>query len=85
MAQAREQPRLALETSPPLFTFKELFRQYLQRHHPVDAGVLRPVDLPHPPRPDGGEDLVGAELRAGRERHGNVATQMSPSLTSRRK
>ncbi len=65
MVQAREQLRLALEAPSPLFAFKEFFRQYLQRHRPVDAGVPRPVDLPHAALAERGEDLVGAEAGSG--------------------
>ena len=69
MIERCEQPRLSLEPLLPLFTFEEIFRQYLDRDLPIEARVLRPVDLPHPPRSEEREDLVGAELRGGGERH----------------
>src|SRR5664279_1928705 len=69
MVQAREQFRLALEPSTPLTIFEELFRQHLQRHHPINARVLRPVDLSHPARTERREDLVGAETSADADGH----------------
>ena len=65
MVQRGEEPRLPLEPLSSLFTFKELFRQYLDRDLSREARVPRPVDLPHPARTEEREDLVGSELRAG--------------------
>src|ERR1039457_921002 len=69
MVQAREQFRLALEPPTPLTIFEDLFRQPLQRHHPINARVLRPVDLSHPARTERREDLVGAETSADADGH----------------
>jgi len=44
---------------------EELFRQDLQGHRPVEACVLRPVDLSHTARADGTFDLVGASFVPG--------------------
>ena len=52
-----------------LITFKELLRQHLYRDVTAEPRVFRPVDLSHPARPEGREDLVRAELRSGGERH----------------
>ena len=68
MIQAREKLRLALEARSPLFTLKELFRQDLQRDRSADAGVPRPVYLPHPACPEERQDFVRAKPRAGLER-----------------
>ena len=51
---------------------EELLRQDLQRDVAVEARVLRPVDLPHPARPEGREDLVRTEAGTGGERHEDV-------------
>ena len=76
---AREQPRLPLEARSSLFTFKELFRQYLHRDVSIEARVPRPVDLSHPARAERREDLVRAEPRAGGERH--FASGVQPTTT----
>ena len=48
---------------------RERRRQHLDRHLAPEPRVLRPVDLAHPARAERREDLVGAELRSGGERH----------------
>ena len=77
--QRGEQLRFPLEPLSPLFTFKELFRQDLDRDISREARVLRLVDLPHPSRADLAEDLVRAELRAGGERHRRGSSRFSRS------
>jgi hypothetical protein len=59
MAQLRDRLRLALEASLPLRIVGELGRENLDGHRPIQPRVPRPVHLPHPARPDGGDDLVG--------------------------
>src|SRR5512135_1597628 len=73
MVERCEEPRLPLEALLALFTFQESFRQDLDRDLSIEARVPRPVDLSHSSRPEGREDLVRAELRSGRERHGGTA------------
>ena len=69
MIEARQSARFPLEAKPPLFVFEELLRQYLDRDVSREARVSRPVHLPHPARAERREDLVGAEVCAGGERH----------------
>ena len=69
MIEAREQPSLALEPPSPLFTFKELFRQNLQGHLSIDAGVPGLVDLSHTPGAEERKDLVRPEAGSGSDRH----------------
>ena len=72
MVEAREHASFSLESLPPLFTFKEFFRQDLDRDRSVDARVLRPVDLARSPRAEEREDFVRAEAGAGCEAHSFV-------------
>src|ERR1700690_4252595 len=69
MVEARGQFRLALKAPTPLGILEELFRQDLQCHRPVDAGVFRPIDLPHAARAERRKDLIGAEAGAGGKCH----------------
>src|SRR5512135_2920663 len=69
MIERCEQPRLSLEPLLPLFTFQEIFRQYLDRDVPRESRVPGPVHLPHPPRAEGREDLVGTEPDSRADRH----------------
>ena len=84
--------RFLLEAAQAVRVLRERGGQHLDRDLASEARVLRAVDLAHSPGADLAEDLVGAELRAGGERHfdlsgegvaGRVAIQTSPSLTSR--
>src|SRR5262249_6992415 len=45
-------------------------RQDLDRNFPRQAHVTSPVNLPHAPRAERSEDLVGTESSADGERHG---------------
>ena len=56
----------------------QLLGDHLHRHEAVQPRVPRLVHLSHPPRTDGGEDFVRAELRAGGE-----AQRASFKLSSR--
>ena len=75
---------LARSSSPParsaggLGRGRQMLRQDLDRHGPLEARVARLVDLSHPARADRREDLVGAEPRTGGER------QVMRSLQHRR-
>ena len=61
--------RFLLEAAQPVGVLREGRRQHLDRDLAAEARILRAVHLAHPPGADLAEDLVGAELRAGRERH----------------
>src|SRR4030095_12891260 len=47
----------------------ERFRQNFQRRQAPQADVARRVDLSHPTRPEGVQDLIGAEASAGKQSH----------------
>ncbi len=51
--------RLALEPVQALLVSGEGLRKNLDRHLAVEPRVPRPVHLPHSPRAERGEDLVG--------------------------
>ena len=59
---------LPLEALPHL-RGREMLRQDLHRHGPIQTRIPCPVDLAHPARTDWGEDLVGPEASAGGEGH----------------
>ncbi len=61
MIERCEKARLSLEPLSSLFTFKELFRQYLYRDLSIEARVFRPVDLSHSARADRDQNLVRPE------------------------
>ena len=69
VVQRGQELRLALEALLSLFTFKEIFRQYLDRDVPIEAQILRPVDLAHSTRPEERDDLIGAQPRGRGEGH----------------
>ena len=63
---------LPLEPLPVLHVRRELGGEDLHRHRPLEPHVPGAVDLPHAPRPEGRDDLVGAETVAGLQAHGNT-------------
>ena len=69
VAQRGERFRFPFEPGLALFTFQEILGQDLDRDIPREARVSRPIDLTHSAGPQRSENLVGAEPRAGRERH----------------
>jgi hypothetical protein len=60
---------LSLETVQAFGLGSELGRQDLEGDIALETGIVGAVDLPHPPGPEGREDLVGAEACSGRQRH----------------
>jgi hypothetical protein len=69
VVEGGEQRRLALEPSEALGIPGDLGGQHLDRHVTVQLPVPGPVDLPHSSGPEGLEDLVGTQVRSGRQRH----------------
>jgi hypothetical protein len=65
VVQRGERLRFPFEAKPSLFIFEELFRQDLDRDVSREPRVPRPIDLSHPARAEGGDDLVRAEAGAG--------------------
>jgi len=65
MRELRDRLRLTLEALPQLRRGGHVRRQNFDRDIAAEPRVLRLVDLPHPSRTDGREDLVGAEAGTG--------------------
>jgi hypothetical protein len=62
---------LSLETVQAFGLGSELGRQDLEGDIALETGIVGAVDLPHPPGPEGREDLVGAEACSGRQPRGH--------------
>ena len=78
--QLSQEPGLPLEAVQALAVLGEGFREHLDGHVPAQLGVAGSVDLPHPTRTDGLDDLVLAELGTWGEGHGQfVGTSRSSS------
>ena len=58
--------RLALEARERVRVLRQPLGQDLDRDRPAEPRVPRPVDLSHPARAQGRQDLVGAETGARR-------------------
>ena len=69
MRELRDRLGLPLETLPKIPAPGESVRQHLDRDDPLEPRVPRPIDLSHPARAEGREDLVGAETGADGECH----------------
>ena len=69
MIQRGERLRFALEPRDPLGIGREQLGQDLDRDVAIELRVARAVDLAHPARAEGGENLVRSEASAGRKRH----------------
>ena len=69
VVERRRRARLLLEALQAVRVLRERRRQHLDRDLAPEPRVLRPVDLSHPAGAERREDLVGAELCAGGERH----------------
>ena len=67
--QRREEFRPTLETRQTIAIACEQLGKNFQRNVPMESGSAGAIDFAHSSRPDGREDLVGAETRAGRKRH----------------
>src|SRR5207302_9232032 len=61
--------RLLLEPAEALRVLRKRRRQHLDRHLAPEARIARAIHLAHPTGAEGRQDLVGAEARAGGERH----------------
>src|SRR5574341_298557 len=64
--QRRKYTRFALEARLAVGVGAEAVRQDFDGHVAAEARVVRPIDLAHPARADGGGDLVRAEPSAWR-------------------
>jgi hypothetical protein len=70
MVQRGEEMGLALETGEPLGVPGHVGRKRLDGDLAAELRVGGPVDLPHPPGPEGSQDLVGTDACSCRQRHG---------------
>ena len=84
VVELRESFRLPLEALAPLGARGEVLAQYLDRDRSIEPRIAGLVDLPHPARSDGSDDLVGTELLTGAERHPNLAEGLIYPLEKRR-
>ena len=73
MRERRDGARFTLEAPQRVGIVRKVGRQDLDRHLAMETRVARAIDLAHPSCAQRTDDLVGAELRAGRKRHGDCA------------
>ncbi len=69
MIQRREHLGLAAEPGDAVGILRERRGQYLDRSVAVELRIAGTIDLPHPARADGADDLVWANPRPGAQRH----------------
>ena len=65
VVERRQHPRFALEASQSFGVGADVFRQCLDRDVAPELGVACAIDDAHASRPEGGDDLVGADAGAG--------------------
>jgi len=70
VVQSGDSLRFALEARATVRVGADFGRQDLDGDRAVEARIAGFVDLAHPTRADGGEDLIRAEANTNRERHG---------------
>ena len=80
MIEAREDPRLALETTHAIGVAGKLRRQHLERHLAAEPGVLGAPDLAHPAGSERRDDPERSELLSS-FRHGVTVEILSRLLT----
>src|SRR5262249_9730633 len=73
MVERPGEARFMLEARQERAVTAEGLGHHLERHLALQARVLRPVDLGHPPSPEGRHHLVRTYLAAGPEAHGEGA------------
>ena len=89
VVERSRRPCLLLEAFQAVGVLRERRRQHLDRDLARKPWIARAIDLPHPARADGREDLVGTELRSSSECHvlksreGPCATFPLPSVGPR--
>ena len=69
MVQRGQDLGFALKAGEPFGIVGEKVGEDFDRHVAVELGVLRAIDLAHPAGPEGGENLVRAEMSAGHQSH----------------
>jgi hypothetical protein len=73
VVERRDRLRFALEPRANLCGRAHVLLQHLHRHVTSEPRVATAVHLSHAARDERGDDPVGAEPRAGRERHGRLS------------
>jgi hypothetical protein len=80
MVQRCEDLGFPLEPGEPFGILGERRRQELQRHLAIELRIARAPHLAHGSRPQGGDDLVGAEAGAGGDVHrGIIRSDVGPA------
>ena len=59
--------RFAFEAGEGVGVMRKRDRKHLDRHFALQLHIARAIDLAHSANANGGEDLVRAEARAGRQ------------------
>ena len=75
MRERRDGLGFSLETLANLLVLRKMRGEDLDRDRALQPRVLRFVDLAHPSRAYGGEDLVGTEAGAGCEGHAAIGPE----------
>src|SRR5258708_8643159 len=69
MIQRSQHLRFALDCGEPISIMRKGFGQSFDRYIAAEFGVVRLIHLAHPARPDGRDDLVGAESNSRFQTH----------------
>ena len=65
MVQARDGPRLALESLAKRGVSREVLGQNFDRDRAIESSVFGFVDFPHAARADRGQNFIGTESTSG--------------------
>jgi len=78
VVEGGEEVGLPLEPGQPLGVAGHLGRKCLEGDLAAELRVLSPVDLAHPPGPNGSQDLVGPQACPRRQRHAAALFEDAP-------
>src|SRR5215831_18186010 len=81
MVQRAGEAGLLLEALEPLAVEDGSVGDDFERHLATQPGIARPVHLAHPPRPDGGQHLVGTDSRSSCQLHAPTSVVATPTQT----
>jgi len=82
MVQRRDGARFAFEPLASLGIVSDGIGQDLDGNESIQAGVVRTIDVAHPSRSDGAENLVGAQAGSGGQRHRMTSRAPRPVRTA---
>ena len=85
MVERREHLRLAFEAREPVGIAREELGKDLQRDVTIELRVTRTIDLAHAACAECRDDLVGAEARAGGQRHESRLIVATEPVTAKAK